>query len=127
MKTSHLSHEKAGLRHFPSGKFLPNPVIIAHLGRSKLQTSRADACDCDLAARCVGHSPGISERGVYFWMAERRGIARRTYEMEVGREQVAEPAANEVLLITSGDLRLSANQACWPAQKEMEEKLTAAF
>jgi cold shock CspA family protein len=32
-----------------------------------------------------------------------------------------------VLLITSGDLRLSANQECWPAQREMEEKLTAAF
>ena len=37
------------------------------------------------------------------------------------------PAANEVLLVTSGDLRLSANQACWPAQRDMEEKLTAAF
>ena len=37
------------------------------------------------------------------------------------------PAANEVLLITSGDLRLAANQECWPAQREMEEKLTAAF
>src|SRR5580658_4266402 len=37
------------------------------------------------------------------------------------------PAANEVLLITSGDLRLSANQVCWPAQRDMEEKLTAAF
>jgi hypothetical protein len=43
------------------------------------------------------------------------------------RNETAKPAANEVLLITSGDLRLSANQACWPAQKEMEEKLTAAF
>ena len=39
----------------------------------------------------------------------------------------AKPAANEVLLITSGDLRLSANQVCWPAQQDMEEKLTAAF
>jgi hypothetical protein len=48
-------------------------------------------------------------------------------EMAVGREEVAVPAADEVLLITSGDLRLSANQACWPAQKDMEEKLTAAF
>jgi len=37
------------------------------------------------------------------------------------------PAANEVLLVTSGDLRQSANQVCWPAQREMEEKLTAAF
>ncbi len=39
----------------------------------------------------------------------------------------AKPAADEVLLITSGDLRLAANQACWPAQRDMEEKLTAAF
>jgi hypothetical protein len=39
----------------------------------------------------------------------------------------ARPAADEVLLVTSGDLRLSANQVCWPAQREMEETLTAAF
>ncbi len=39
----------------------------------------------------------------------------------------AKPAANEVLLITSGDLRQSANQVCWPAQQAMEETLTAAF
>jgi hypothetical protein len=37
------------------------------------------------------------------------------------------PATNEVLLITSGDLRLSANQVCWPAQRDMESRLTAAF
>src|SRR6185312_7469272 len=30
----------------------------------------------------------------------------------------------EVVLITSGDLRLSANQVCWPAQEELERKLT---
>ena len=40
---------------------------------------------------------------------------------------IAKPAANEVLLVTSGDLRQSANQVCWPAQRDMEEKLTAAF
>jgi hypothetical protein len=32
----------------------------------------------------------------------------------------------EVYLVASGDLRLSANQKCWPAQKEMEEALTHA-
>lgn len=32
-----------------------------------------------------------------------------------------------VTLIASGDLRLSANQTCWPAQKDMEEKLGAAL
>ena len=31
------------------------------------------------------------------------------------------------MLVTSGDLRLAANQACWPAQRDMEEILTAAF
>ena len=36
-------------------------------------------------------------------------------------------AASEVLLIASGDLRLSANQVCWPAQSQMEAKLTEAF
>jgi L-fucose isomerase-like protein len=36
-------------------------------------------------------------------------------------------AANEVLLVASGDLRQSANQVCWPAQAQMEEKLIEAF
>ncbi|CAA9563822.1 MAG: L-fucose isomerase (FucIase) [uncultured Truepera sp.] len=30
-------------------------------------------------------------------------------------------------LVASGDLRLSANRTCWPAQRAMEEKLTTAF
>ncbi len=47
--------------------------------------------------------------------------------MGTGNQEAAKPAANEVLLVTSGDLRLSANQVCWPAQRDMEEKLTAAF
>lgn len=37
----------------------------------------------------------------------------------------AEPGA--VYLVASGDLRLSANQVCWPAQKDMEESIIAAF
>jgi len=36
-------------------------------------------------------------------------------------------AAKEILLIASGDLRQSANQKCWPAQAQMEEKLITAF
>jgi hypothetical protein len=48
-------------------------------------------------------------------------------KMASRNQEIARPAANEVLLITSGDLRLSANQTCWAAQKDMEEKLTAAF
>lgn len=33
---------------------------------------------------------------------------------------------NQVLLVASGDLRLSANQKCWPAQEEMEQALSRA-
>jgi hypothetical protein len=47
--------------------------------------------------------------------------------MAVESNGIGRPAANEVLLITSGDLRLSANQVCWPAQRDMEAALTAAF
>lgn len=47
--------------------------------------------------------------------------------MATGNQEPAKPAANEALLVTSGDLRQSANQVCWPAQRDMEEKLTAAF
>ncbi len=36
-------------------------------------------------------------------------------------------ASKEVILIASGDLRLSANRMCWPAQKAMEQKVTAAI
>jgi hypothetical protein len=36
-------------------------------------------------------------------------------------------AANEVVLIASGDLRESANEMCWPAQSAMEAEVTAAF
>lgn len=35
--------------------------------------------------------------------------------------------ANEILLLASGDLRLAANQDCWPAQAAMEAQLTAAL
>lgn len=34
---------------------------------------------------------------------------------------------NEAILIASGDLRLSANQACWAAQEDMEQRIIAAF
>jgi hypothetical protein len=33
----------------------------------------------------------------------------------------------EITLVASGDLRLSANQTCWAAQEEMEQKLSSAF
>ena len=35
--------------------------------------------------------------------------------------------ANQVLLVANGDLRLSANQRCWPAQQEMEQALAQAI
>ncbi len=34
---------------------------------------------------------------------------------------------NEAILVASGDLRLSANQKCWPAQEQMERKVIEAF
>jgi len=34
---------------------------------------------------------------------------------------------NEAILVASGDLRLSANQMCWPAQEAMEQAIVAAF
>lgn len=33
----------------------------------------------------------------------------------------------EIYLVASGDLRLSANRKCWPAQEAMEAKIKAAF
>ena len=47
--------------------------------------------------------------------------------MSVESNGIRKPAADEVLLITSGDLRLSANQVCWDAQRDMEQALTGAF
>ncbi len=41
--------------------------------------------------------------------------------------QPAPAKEHEVVLIASGDLRLSANQVCWPAQEKMEAQLTVAF
>lgn len=44
--------------------------------------------------------------------------------------QLAEPAPvnpDKVILVASGDLRLAANQVCWPAQAEMEQRLGTAF
>jgi hypothetical protein len=37
------------------------------------------------------------------------------------------PKSNEALLVASGDLRLSANQVCWPAQSDMEARIARAF
>ncbi len=47
--------------------------------------------------------------------------------MAAQQMEVKKPAADEVMLITSGDLRLAANQQCWAAQRDMEAKLTTAF
>ncbi len=37
------------------------------------------------------------------------------------------PIPGEVFLVASGDLRLAANQTCWPAQADMERQIVAAF
>jgi len=44
--------------------------------------------------------------------------------------QAASPLAvnpNEIFLIASGDLRMSANQTCWPAQADMEQQIVRTF
>ena len=41
--------------------------------------------------------------------------------------QPMKKSAKKVLLVANGDLRQSANEACWPAQKAMEAALTAAL
>ena len=35
--------------------------------------------------------------------------------------------SDPIYLVASGDLRLSANQKCWPAQERAEEAVIAAF
>src|SRR3989304_4597535 len=55
-----------------------------------------------------------------------REVALPTYQVP----HLAEPAPlgpNEAVLIASGDLRLTANQVCWPAQEDMERRVIAAF
>jgi len=37
------------------------------------------------------------------------------------------PHSKDIYLVASGDLRLSANQKCWPAQSDMEKALGEAF
>jgi hypothetical protein len=37
------------------------------------------------------------------------------------------PPTERAYLVASGDLRLAANQVCWPAQAEMERRLSEAF
>jgi hypothetical protein len=69
----------------------------------------------------------LRREGVYFYLGENVNVNKEQSEMAVEKNEIAKPAVNEVLLITSGDLRLSANQVCWPAQRAMEETLTAAF
>src|SRR5258706_14103993 len=39
----------------------------------------------------------------------------------------ASTRSNKAFLLASGDLRLSANQVCWPAQAEMERQIIGAF
>jgi len=49
-----------------------------------------------------------------------------TYQIPITTPQlITKP--NEIFLLASGDLRLSANQTCWPAQQEMEQQITKVF
>ncbi len=50
----------------------------------------------------------------------------RAAPLRAARASTARSTAATVLLIANGDLRLSANQVCWPAQAAMERELTLA-
>lgn len=41
--------------------------------------------------------------------------------------QPSKVGANEAILVASGDLRLAANQTCWAAQHDMEQRVIAVF
>jgi hypothetical protein len=61
-----------------------------------------------------------------FFLQKKRKHTMATYQIP----HLASPLAarrNEAFLLASGDLRLSANQACWPAQADMERQILAAF
>ncbi len=42
-------------------------------------------------------------------------------------EDIAKVGKKQIVLVASGDLRLSANQVCWPAQNAMEQALAKAI
>ena len=42
-------------------------------------------------------------------------------------KRTAARASRDIVLVASGDSRLSANQVCWPAQQALEETVTRAF
>jgi len=46
---------------------------------------------------------------------------------DLDKRELASLPDNVAVLVASGDLRLSANQMCWPAQKRLEEQLENAF
>ncbi|MGW8143498.1 MAG: fucose isomerase [Anaerolineales bacterium] len=50
----------------------------------------------------------------------------KNYALSV-QELINPISANTAILVASGDLRLAANQTCWPAQESMEQKIKAAF
>ena len=42
-------------------------------------------------------------------------------------DRTSESTLRQVFLVASGDLRLSANRECWPAQADMEQRVVEAF
>ena len=54
-------------------------------------------------------------------------IVRFEQDGTVRRVSVTLRAPQHHDLVASGDLRLSANQQCWPAQEDMERRIIDAF
>src|SRR4029450_408858 len=71
----------------------------------------------------AGRFPAM--RAVIIMEPSPRGCTMSEYTLpeRIKREKVQK---KQILLIANGDLRLSANQNCWTAQKEMEDNLAAA-
>jgi hypothetical protein len=65
----------------------------------------------------VGPHTGCFEPGIDFMAKLKLSTRNPSSKLKPGTVQ----------LIASGDLRLSANQVCWPAQLAMEQELTRAI
>ena len=55
------------------------------------------------------------------------GVGQKGEEGRKMRASGENKVMKDVILVTSGDLRQSANEVCWPAQADLERRLTECF
>jgi hypothetical protein len=104
-----------------------NAVSIASNRRESLTGQADHRAGRALAVRFTFANVGaeISSYAAFTHHARRGATLPTSYELPT-EERVPRVKKNQVLMIANGDLRLSANQKCWPAQREMEAALTRA-